>query len=56
MKTIDIIQSNILISEFVLPSIEWNDSRKGMIRLYSKPGHTSPHCEAHDLNYDEDWN
>jgi hypothetical protein len=56
MKEQEVIINNRLIADFILPSIEWKDSRKGKIRLYAKPRHNTPHCQDYELDYDSNWN
>lgn len=51
----EINNNNRLISEFMGPSELFNDSKKGKIMLYCKPGHTTPNCEVDDLKYHSSW-
>lgn len=55
MEETEILEGNKLIAEFIGPSEDWK-TNKGSVRLYFKPGHNTPHCEAHELKYHSDWN
>ncbi len=49
------IEGNIALSEFLSPSIEWNDSKKGKIKLYYTAVHDATCCGYRELKYHSDW-
>lgn len=54
MTQTEITTRNIVISEFIGP-LQVIKTKNGPVKLYFKPGHNTPHCQAYELGFNESW-